>query len=258
MSSEVEFSCITDGCKFLPVKEAPVLTSGLYACTRHSNIFHLCRSGLQKQSCILDEEGCCLITGKRYLPTKSARFRFYGNGFLANSPGCVIARSVRRSVEDQRASSAIAERYTRYPFWVGIKNYLNENLSALPSDFNPTSALVESMIRRSHALFQETLHADRERLQLTETRRLVDSERRYREVCQSILEHLTDDRAVQVDLNTKLGTNRKVGAEFRRDIGILVSYDVANPTDLVPPLYRVPSYVHRRERWLETRQGIAR
>lgn len=249
-----EFNCIVEGCVYTEVKNAPVATTGLYICTQHPQVYHLCRPNLERRKCVLDENNTCMLSGRNYRDCELRNpSNFWGHPRKRLSKCEVLQPSVRQSETEQQASLKIVERFSPFPFWTGIKQYLTENRPALPTLVDSSSPLVESMITRSYVLFQLALSADRERPQMNETRRLSECERRYREVSQSILEHLTEDKAIRRDLTTKLGTNRKSGAQFRREIGILLSYDSTKNNDLVPALYQPPPYQRARERWLQQR-----
>ena len=207
----------------------------LFMCPIHG-ILHWCEG----TDCMLEVgTNRCLLTNRfmerpskheTFFPPAAKRHKTtlvgdFVEGGEGGSSGLV---SRMRHYELQRVNEVFNNKYLLWQFAQGIR------AATTDLDFEPRR--LDSIIRRTHALFTLTFNSDQH---VRSEARLAECEKRYREII-SILRNakLGEQNASRINELVKEGLcNRTAGAQFRKDTHKLIIYDLLEPVDkLLPPL----------------------
>lgn len=203
-----------------------------FVCPMHG-ILHWC----QGADCILVQgTNQCMLTNRiverpsrhrTVFPPAAKRLKTtLGGDFVEGGSSGLVNRV--RHYELQRVNEVFNSKYFLWQFAQGIR--------AATSDLEFEPQRLDSIIRRTHALFTLTFDSDQHARPEV---RLVECEKRYREII-SILRNakLGEQNASGIDELLKEGLcNRTAGAQFRKDTHKLIIYDLLEPVDkLLPPL----------------------
>ncbi len=231
-----KFALIVDGVRALVAYTDA--WGDVFVCPTHG-ILHWCRGTdcmleMGVNRCVLTNRNIdrpCLPKRRTVLPRPAAKRQrtTLGGDFVDGGEGAGSGlQNHPRHYDHQRANEVFNNRYSLWQFAQGIR--------ASTADLEFVPQRLDSIIRRTHALFTLTFNSDQH---IRPEPRLAQCEKRYREIV-SLLRNakLGEENASGINELLKKGLcNRTAGAQFRKDIHKLIIYDLLEPVDkLLPPL----------------------
>jgi len=251
-------SCVADNCpiervyEFSDIKHESLRAAfncmqvnDFFICQQHGT-FHLCKYGMEREDCMTNEEGRCVISGRNTCENRSVeRCTITVPSMKRGSK-----RKKKMINERERISQVLSDKYTGYNFAACIKEMITvKSIEICPKRLN-------SIIQRLYELFLREIEGDEKKSQSNDGTRLDSCDDRFRQLLAVLEQDLTHSRHHEPYFGHYC--NSELGATFRTQVSFIVAHDLSCEENCLVPYtsaYDEPIYASRYDRILQARHS---